>query len=469
MPLKSSRKILSDEEMAALEGAPAPKRKILSDDEMNALEVANKDPGEQGLKPGGLSGSTIKSGGAAILDALGGSSDTVLKNIADKMSLGNISQYYPGFRRDLLYQNREFPNSANVGKGAGVIGLGSAAGAVPAMRIGGSLTANLSSPTLAASGGLNVAPALAAAAQGFAEAPGNTKGLRDDLYQRASNIPASAAMGVGGQMLGSAAGAAGDSLMQRAVGRTKITPGVGEELADQGIWGTRGMMKNQVSGAKKNIYNQMNDMASRANGFDNYRNSTDVANGVRKIGNNIDFGETTSSLDRPTLNSIESAAGDIEGRGWEDPKTMLGRRRAAGDRVPPAGWDKKIPEQALKGAISKAEQQGYSSALKNAIPEIAPLDTTYSALAKAGAGLNKDASLGALPKYGIPGAAAAGGAIFGGAPGAAAAAGLGYLSTTPLGMSSLGRAGVAAGQYSPGISAEAIDALIRKSMKDGEQ
>lgn len=424
---------------------------------------------EPGLRPGGLSATSLKGGIPAILDALGGSSDTTAKNLANGMSLGNISQYSPGFRRDLLYQNKEFPNSANLGKIGAVAGIGSAAGSLAPLRVAGDLTATMSAPSLAASGGINITPAIASAAQGFLEAPGNIEGTRDDLYKRLSSVPAAAAMGVGAQALGGMAGSGGDRLMQRAVGRNRYTPGVGQELADQGVWGTRGMMKNQVASAKSNVYDQMNDLVSQQNNFNALRNSNDIANNVRGLGDRFNFGNTTSILDQPRINEIENAAKDIELRGWEDPKTMLGRRAAAGGRVPPAGWDKSDPTQALRGAISKAEQQGYSTALKDAVPGLSPLDNTYSALAKAGSALNREAPMGALPKYGIPGAGAGIGFMAGGPIGSGIGSAAGYLSTTPIGLSSLGRSGIAAGRYSPAMSANAIDALIRKSMKDDKK
>lgn len=201
----------------------------------------------------------------------------------------------------------------------------------------------------------------------------------------------SAALRLGGAALNKV----GDIGMQVGVGRKKYTPGVGTELADEGIWGTKQMMKDQVESGLERNYDTM------------YRQASDIPEiDVRAIGNEI-RDEMASPLnghgrlqirdrDREALETINSFADDIAQHGTESGTQALARRRAAGA----SGFNPRsdVPKTSLMGQLSKLEQKKYSEALKAADPTgaLAKADKSYGALKRAQKSLNEEASLSGL-------------------------------------------------------------------------
>lgn len=341
---------------------------------------------EEGLRPGGLSGSTLKGGAAALLDALGGSSETVAKNAANTMSMGNM-EYSPKFKENLASLNKEFPRSATGGKVGGMVGVGSAAGSVAPIRVLGDYVPTFASKALGSSGGLNITPAMTAAIQGLMEKPAASESAGSDFKQRLEQAKNSAEVGGALQLAGSLAGKGGDYLMQKAVGRNRVTPGVGTELADEGLWGTRNMMRDQVRSGKEKAFERMKRAVS---GDPALYDTSPVSAQIRNVGKNkIPAGGALPRMeDMPYLSAVEQAAQEVDNAGMETLPTLLSRRRAAGERAFSKVTD--AARQGVQADTSKAEQIGISNLLKNAAPDIIPADRRYAALAKAAHGLSDE-------------------------------------------------------------------------------
>lgn len=200
-------------------------------------------------------------------------------------------------------------------------------------------------------------------------------------------------LGAAGEAAGKVAGLVGDTAMQAAVGRKKYTPGVGTELADEGIIGTRGMMRNQVKKGLENRGSQLEELAKKASESglkgDVGIQALEMGDKAMKAiggGSNIPI----AKADLPKSQAIEEFTQELATRAPETPSQMLARRRAAGSR---AYRGKEDPLQSLIGQMSKEEQAMYSQKLKELVPEIAPVDAKYAALKRAQAGLDAEASI----------------------------------------------------------------------------
>lgn len=196
-------------------------------------------------------------------------------------------------------------------------------------------------------------------------------------------------VGAGGQALAAGAGKLGDVLMQQAVGRTKYTPGVGTELADEGIWGTRGMMKGQVGKAKEATYQKMLGQA-KASGQP--ISSGKVAEAIR---GQVDPMRLPTggyrSLDLPDVQKALNYADEVAARGDVPAADALALRRVAGEG---ARFNPNTAEagKSLAQQLSKIEQAGYSQQLKD-VAGLAPLDARYGALARASQALGKEQTI----------------------------------------------------------------------------
>lgn len=190
--------------------------------------------------------------------------------------------------------------------------------------------------------------------------------------------------------IGKLLGKGGDVAMQIGVGRKKFTPGVGTELADEGLIGTQGMMQRQTEKGLRRVGGEMSDVASQIPEID-----------ARKIGQEM-TGELTSPLtgggqiapsarDAGTVGQLQDFATDISSRGTESGAEALARRRAAGASAYSARTQD--PKLSPIAQASKLEQQKYSQALKAADPRMVPLDARYAALKKAEKGLAEEPSL----------------------------------------------------------------------------
>jgi len=249
----------------------------------------------------------------------------------------------------------------------------------------------------------------------------------------------------GGVMRGLSEGsvATGDRAMQAAVGRKKFTPGVGEELADAGLIGTREGMRQQV---KKKIAETGGKMQSAAAGHPNMISSQPVADAVRDIARRKTVNGNVSILDQPAVTRIGEAATDIDARGMEGAQDLLKRRGIAGNRVPDTAWANIDPAQALTHQISKAEQMASSRLLKENIPDMIPLDKRFAALARARSALNPDQRLGGMSMPTSP---------------------TSLLTSIPgssLGLSTIGQGAVKAGQAGRYMTPAMIRLILEESL-----
>jgi hypothetical protein len=272
----------------------------------------------------------------------------------------------------------------------------------------------------------------------------------DRLAGAARGAAIGGAMGVASEGIGKLLTKGGDVGMQAAVGRKKYTPGVGTTLADEGIVGTKSMMTNQVNKGLASRAGQMEDLAEQATqagqsinvGADALSMGDDAAKNFRVPG------AQPSPNDVPKLSAVNEFVDDMAMRGAETPVQALARRRAAGQRSYAGRED---PLQSLIGKLSKGEQQTYSKALKEAIPEIAPVDQAYGALARARKGLEAEPS---IPK-----------SVMG-----ALSAGLNIVPGGSLGMSLAGQAATKGGQGVQQFSNPALrDALLKALNKEDKR
>jgi hypothetical protein len=196
-----------------------------------------------------------------------------------------------------------------------------------------------------------------------------------------------------GDALSGTLGKIGDVSMQAAVGRRKYTPGVGTTLADEGLIGTSGMLKDQVA---SKMTKRAQDMQRIATGIDGKPISG------RKIAQEVSDEFTgpmtgrgtvkVSDADMPDFHAARTFTTDIAARGNETVADALARRSASGNR---AYRGKENPANSITGKLSKLEQQKYSQAIKAADPtgRMAEADKAYSALARARKGLDEEATI----------------------------------------------------------------------------
>lgn len=179
-----------------------------------------------------------------------------------------------------------------------------------------------------------------------------------------------AAMAAVPETLAGLLGKTGDAAMQFAVERKKFTPGLGTDIANEGVWGTKAGMQTQVGNKLNDAGQQIHDLVDQIPGrpIDAKQIASNIASDSQKPFT-IPDGGVPSAADKPKLDAIGNFAQDVADRGIETAPQALQRRIAAGTR----GYKgKENPLASLLGDLSSKEQQGYSSALKDAYREAAP-------------------------------------------------------------------------------------------------
>jgi hypothetical protein len=365
----------------------------------------------------------------------------------DRATRGNL-QAFPGFKGALSESEANSPTATMLGSGAGEAAYGLANLYAPA-----ALPAKLA----AIPGASSLARMLMGAGEGAIERPA-------EGGSRLENAATGAATATGMNTLGGGLRFSGDRLKQLAIGKTKMQPGLGEELIDEFVWApTREGMKNQVARKKGKIYEKMKQAVV---GNPAPYSSLPVQAEVNKVGNSMRIPGTTkaSALDQPALDKIDSYVQDIAGRGDEDLAQMLSRRGAAGGKFRDAFNEYQgMGKESLTDAISQAEQRGYSNILKAEAPALKNLDPRYSSLASASQSLNKP-----RPMYqGMGGVGTMGSAVGGGMYAytknpmqALAAAGIGGLMSTPGAQSGLAHILNRTGRAAPVLTPAMINAII---------
>lgn len=194
-------------------------------------------------------------------------------------------------------------------------------------------------------------------------ATGAVQGAASDPEHPVRGAAVGAGLGTAGEVLGALFGKGADVGMQAAVGRNKYTPGVGTTLADEGLWGTRRRMQDQVAGKLAERGQQISSAASQIPA-DITNDSMNVATSIAKDASRpyLVPGGQPSVADMPRLGTVRDFAQDIASRGAETGDQVLARRIAAGTR---SYNGKENPLQSLLGKMSKQEQVHYSTALKD--------------------------------------------------------------------------------------------------------
>lgn len=270
--------------------------------------------------------------------------------------------------------------------------------------------------------------------------PGSDQGRVDPLQakDRASNAVLGAVTGLLTRGAESGARKAADVLQQKAMGVARPMAGLGNAAVDEGIVGSKDMMKDQVQTKLKDAGQAIQSAASNiSKPIDSAGIADDVATRLKKF---ITEGGQWAKQDEPAIVDTLAHARDVASRG-EIPATEAAQFRAvAGRRANQAGAYKQVPGQSDIADLNKAEQGGYSDALKQAYADsnpgqpnaMAAADTRYGNLAKMRSGLNKPDDLRSLLLG--AGKAAVGGGLgyqIDGAPGAIAGAAM----STPMGRS----------------------------------
>lgn len=187
-----------------------------------------------------------------------------------------------------------------------------------------------------------------------------------------------------------------DHAMQDAVGMKSYEPGVGNILADEGVVGTKNMMKGQVA-------DKLNDaedaLQSKVSALDGSISSMNPANSIDAQAG----GYMTRTGDVPdeaqgAVDQIKNRAQNVLQRGQVSPGEALDYMRIAGKE----GYAKNGLERSPLGAsLARIERHGYGEGLRDLDKsgEVGNLLDKERAMLEAARGLNKNdkiASLGDL-------------------------------------------------------------------------
>lgn len=464
MPLKRVKAGLSDEEMGFGATALPVESNGLSDEDMGfkknpsdlraaaVREVRPKNVQsdlpdyEPGLKLGGLGDTTFRSGAAKILGLLGGSPDAVKANVGDVVTLGN-DQYSPRAKADLSTYRKQFPVSSGIGTGIGMAGLVAAQNAVPAARVLG----------------VNLSPIASQGVQGFLEKPSDNapSDLAARLHRAKTNAETAGAL----ELAGPLSAKLGDYIMQKAVGAKDYVKGLGSRMVDEGLVGTKGMMKGQVAKAMPGAISETNAAAAATPGqFTPYESAKGISDLIkRKLPpSGVPLSSTPENAEAAQAASNRLLA--IVGR----PNLSAADQLALARKVGAEAYREGEPLAGLKNELNRIDAGAMKSTLKNASEGIRSGLGREETLQTAKNALNDPytlAELGrTLAKTGAAGGlAGAFGAAHGGADEAKADAALATLATA-LGSTSLAKSVLAQGLVRGGKNSAAISALINEKM-----
>lgn len=217
-------------------------------------------------------------------------------------------------------------------------------------------------------------------------------------------------------------------LMEKSLGNVKnAMPGLGQSLIDQGVVGTRGMMRNQIA---SKLPQAEQAVQSAVSGIQGEIRPGPIAEAIleKQAPYMAAEGVPAPSGNRAFIDAAARRAEEAASRGSLTPEQALQTSRA----IAKPAYARERPLQAFKHQISQAEAAAIKDQLKGLSPEIADALSQERALIQAQKALNKPSglfdSLTSVLKYGT--GAGAGGAV-GGPIGAAVGAGL----TSPAGLS----------------------------------
>ncbi len=224
--------------------------------------------------------------------------------------------------------------------------------------------------------------------------------------QTALDVGLNSVVPAGISKLGSMLGKGGDYLMQRAVGMKKYIPGLGKDLAGEGLIGTRNQLADQVQAKMAERGAQIGELSSSLKDVPTDTASQHILGRASKLVQSDGF---IDPADQTKYQALQDLADKVSERGGPEGsvsgKIASESRAGAGVRAREAGAYRDNPAETMKARGASAEQQGWSQALKEAYakahPEeankLAEADQSYSTLAKANKPLSANQSMAQTP------------------------------------------------------------------------
>lgn len=224
---------------------------------------------------------------------------------------------------------------------------------------------------------------------------GGAFGARGSLDQNES--PGDVAKGAGlGAFLGGGVSAAGEGLsagankladyfQQKAVGMRKSFPGVGNNLVDQGVWGTKNHMADQV---EEKLAEQEAQLQDTVKGLSGTVNSKEIADAVSQKAQRFTLPDkgTASPFSQAELNKVRSTAAELSKMGDLSASDLLALKRQGDYQGYTAGGN---PATSTESELGRTGAEAARAALKKMSPDIADSLFSESALIKANGPLNK--------------------------------------------------------------------------------
>lgn len=471
MPLAAQRRVLSDDEMSNLEtagadspskagsSAPAPRAtaakqpRVLNDDEMERLEAsqAPQDPSAaRAAAAKGIGGSFLKTvlPQLGIVDALGGSSDAVALGAVDTGTLGN-ARYSKTFSDALDKARAGYPKSVIGGQVAGMAPAALGAMAAPEAVI----------PRL----GVNATPVLAAAAQGLASKPQNEG---NEIGDRVNQAKASALLAGLIQGGGNLASNTGGWLMNKAIGAKDEIAAMGKKIADEGLWGTKGMMQGQVAEKLPGAIADTDAAAAQIPGrMTPYPSAKAVSEAIKR---KLPTATGLPGSSMPQNQAMADAGADRLGGIVQRPNLTAPEALDASRKIGGVAYADGDPLSGFKNDLNRADAGAMKDVLKNASSGVrSGLDreaTLYTAKNGLSSPMNASDYLRFAGRVGTGAALGAGlGEAGGGHEGAGAGMLAGAVAATPLGQSLAAQALVQGSKaMNPATTSAIISEYLRK-------
>lgn len=378
-------------------------------------------------------------------EVTGGSPKDAAIAAADTATLGNL-RYSDRARKEIERGERESPGSTKFGRGAGYAGLA-----------GASMLAPSTIPAMVTIGG----------AQGLLTKPEGDNDLGEDIQKRGKQglIGAGTSAAVGA--LAKGAGMIGDRVMQKAVNTKDYIKGMGKRMADEGLIGTRGMMRNQIA---KKLPKREAKLTEATRNVRGVVRPGPVARQIQDEGERyipkspIGRPIPVPSNNQPFVDAAQERTLEAMARGTLNPQEAISTSRAI---AKPAYNKMGDPLDAFKHKVSQTEAIALKDAVKEladaqGVPGVREALASEQALISARGGLSRPEPMNeALVRQLVRGTLGLGvGGAAGGIPGAVA----GAAATTPMGMSAIGQLGVQGERILPKLSPAAIDLLIKQAI-----
>lgn len=292
------------------------------------------------------------------------------------------------------------------------IGLGGAAGEVAALGGAGATGVKAALTRAGTQGAINAAV--------NPEHPGESFASGAALTGALDAMPAAAGWGA-------------KKLIQKATGIREPSSQVGQELLDQGLWGTQGMMQRQ---ARKGIEQHSDELGRVVSGIPGKADVSPIANDLQQRAQDLKINGLTPPTDVGLSKKYDELAQFLGAKpemSYPDLRKFKSGQGQAGYKATSGvikDTDTGISSSAAERGASKMLSEAYGKANPNMPNLVDTQNSRISALYDASNGLNRSTSLSSMGKTG---AAAAAAYAIGGAPLAAAVA----AGKTSIGQSSL--------------------------------